>query len=255
MTYLSTVLADNPVHYWRLADGPSFIAHDIGSSPLHLGVNVLNGLYTGIEANAGAMVSNASNGLAQLRDTFNAVTPLTLEAWFWQLESNAAEGTIFYLGDNAGVRQYALYVEGNKSAAAFVDGTVVNPAGAMAPQTWHHEVVTYDEANIRLYVDGTLVNTTAHTGHRNTNPAVWIGRTPPTNTSIFNGFEAELAYYNVALSGARVAAHFAAAGPLFAPVGGVGANTVSITTGVPTSSINQLTTVLANITSTYLNSP
>src|SRR5215468_592343 len=67
MSYVSTVIADAPLHFWRAADGGGQLAHDLGSRPwtIHCGSLLLG--YTGVNSDGGAMFCAGNNGSPALR--------------------------------------------------------------------------------------------------------------------------------------------------------------------------------------------
>lgn len=86
--------------------------------------------------------------------------------------------------------------------------TVNNVASLNA---WHHLAFTYDGTNVNTYADGTLVNATAHATFGS---GTGVNVDCAGNRSIveMQGTAAAFAFYNVALSGAQIAAHAAATG-------------------------------------------
>jgi len=253
VTYLTTVLADNPAHYWRLADGSSLILHDIGSAPTHLAANVtVSGGYTGIESLAGSQFSNTVNGVGFQDDRLMTIaSPITVEAWFWQLRRRASEGAIVELGDPT--RRWALYVEATGTLAAYVSGVVLTaPAPVASEQAWHQLVLTFDELTARLYFDGALVTSLPNIGHISTLCNCYVGETT-AGTSPFCGFVSEVAVFPTALSAARIAAHFAAASPLATPAGGVGGATSS--SGAVLTITGSLDALTGDVTKDLRNAP
>lgn len=86
-------------------------------------------------------------------------------------------------------------------------------------QQWHHYVGTYDPdgpsgEQIKLYVDGVLVDTGTATGALLTggNP-LWIGRDHYSGDRWFDGMIDEVVIYSTALSAERISAHFHAVVP------------------------------------------
>jgi len=72
---------------------------------------------------------------------------------------------------------------------------------------WHHYAGTYDGANIKLYIDGSLVASTPLTGAINTDTGpLTIGR-DDGQSAYFYGQIDEVAIYNRALSGTEVTEH------------------------------------------------
>ena len=89
----------------------------------------------------------------------------------------------------------------------------------ICPNQWYFIVGTYDEAVVRVYVDGTQVAETPLSGQPTAgSPAgfpcpacsVNIGRDPEFTTDYMNGYEANVAIYNTALSGAQIQAQYEA---------------------------------------------
>ena len=133
---------------------------------------------------------------------------MTLEAWVNPSAVNANWRDVVYKGNDNfyleatstnGSRPDAGTIAGGSYADAF--GTAALPANS-----WSHLTETYDGATLRLYVNGTQVASTAHTGTiaSSTNP-LQIG-----GDSIYGQFFAglidEVRVYNVALTAAQIQA-------------------------------------------------
>ena len=134
-------------------------------------------------------------------------TGMTIEAWVTSTALNGWETVIFkeMPGDHA----YVLYAAGDSTvpiAGIRRNGTIhaVSATSAMPVGTWVHLAVTYDGANLGLYVNGTLVRTTAVTGPidvtqgplRLGGNSVWA--------EWFNGLIDEVRIYNRALTAAEI---------------------------------------------------
>ncbi|MDK2973696.1 MAG: hypothetical protein PWP08_67 [Methanofollis sp.] len=82
---------------------------------------------------------------------------------------------------------------------------------------WYYIALTYDGANLRLYVDGEEKSSVPLTGALKTNTApIFIGSDKNTQ-KWFNGSIANVAVYGSALSPEEVRAHYAAFGPAGCP--------------------------------------
>jgi len=94
-------------------------------------------------------------------------------------------------------------------------------------------VATYNGAVTTLYVDGVAQGTTASVGGAGHNAPIFMGMIDHAGGESFRGFLTEIAYYNFALSAARVLAHFNAAPAPGVPVSGfVGSYSSSTGSGV-----------------------
>jgi hypothetical protein len=77
------------------------------------------------------------------------------------------------------------------------DGGYFNTTGV---NRYYYIVVTYDGANLRIYVDGSLKGTTAHTGTHTRNASYTLGGA----TADFAGYMYEACFYNRALTQAEI---------------------------------------------------
>ena len=155
-----------------------------------------------------ALQFNGTSALVTVADaaSLHLSSGMTLEAWVNPSTVNANWRDVIYKGNdnfyleatstNAS-RPDAGTIAGGSYADAF--GTAVLPANS-----WSHLAETYDGAALRLYVNGTQVASTSHTGTiaSSTNP-LQIG-----GDSIYGQFFAglidEVRVYNVALTAAQI---------------------------------------------------
>jgi hypothetical protein len=217
VTYLATVLADAPVHYWRFADPGGWLAHDIGSSPVHLagGVSAQIG-YSGIASDGGAAAVLNGSGFQTL-DAVSQARPLSIEFWLWRLYKSSALESLFYW-DGVAANSVAIDLDAGGQANVFGTGLTTFFTPAVIPtQGWHHLVVTLAAGASTLYLDGANVAANATQVTSPVNRRIGIGMQPGF-TQPANAFFAEVAVYGAALAAARVAAHFAAQEVTQAPV-------------------------------------
>lgn len=149
------------------------------------------------------------------------VSSFTAEAWIkttatgirsiWDRDDTSAGVRAWQLRMSSGKLDFIRIVNaaGTTAAVGATSSATINDGVA------HHVVATYDGSNIRLYVDGVLDNTVAASGGINqpfgvTVMSVGVNRNSGLN-AFFLGTIDEAAYYGTALSGARIAAHYAAA--------------------------------------------
>ena len=95
--------------------------------------------------------------------------PLTLECWMRARSFGNRVGLVaktessdYGIFVSKGVPEFSIFL-GDRYAAAGADAPILKPG------TWHHVAGVYDGAEIRLYVDGTLITTTKRSGKRRTN--------------------------------------------------------------------------------------
>jgi hypothetical protein len=89
--------------------------------------------------------------------------------------------------------------------------TITHPS-TLANGAWHHVAATYDGTNLKFYIDGTLVKTTAMTSPAGQATAIRIGAnwSGGNASALWTDQLDEMAYYPTALSQARITAHVAA---------------------------------------------
>ena len=131
---------------------------------------------------------------------------MTLEAWVNPSTVNANWRDVIYKGNDNfyleatssnGSRPDAGMIAGGSYADAF--GTAALPAN-----TWSYLTETYDGSTLRLYVNGTQVASTAHTGTiaTSTNPLQIGGDS--IYGQYFAGLIDDVRVYNVALTAAQI---------------------------------------------------
>ena len=249
MTYLSTVLADTPVHYWRLADTGQ-VTHDIGSNPTHLLAPQTNPGYTGIASDGGSFFVQGTGGPHHDTSIPSLASPISLECWFWLGWLRSAIQPLIMWDGRGAAPSPQLYLDGANKLTAYFSGAAAfgNPV-ATTDQTWHHAVATWDNANAKLYLDGAQVATQVLAGPATTSHPIGVGSYADNGNQIY-GCICEVAIYSTALSSARVSAHYAAKEVSSTPNARVG-GTIDLTTGAPTIDSSQLATILSCVRKTY----
>jgi len=216
MTYLSTVLADAPTHYWRCADPGGVVANDLGSArPLPLfgiGSTASGTLgYSGPNAGGGSIVCTNLPWFETIAK-LQAVFPISIDWVLWTPGPRADGAQCFPWGwaDN-GNGPYHNELATGIFAFNFGAGASV-PVAAPTPNRWHHFAFTYAAlaANFAYYIDGVLQPATTPSGV----VAAWNDHLLLTRRLAagqgYLGAISEFAIYNSVLTGAQVNAHFAA---------------------------------------------
>lgn len=216
VSYLSEVLADTPYLYWRLGESSGTVADDASG-------NGRTGTYTASPTlGQASLIGDADTSVLFDGSTQNATTALTavadtaitLEGWY----KGTATSGIIVARDNSAAPKHEAIVEVNGGDARF---TVHNAASTLTASVTgptindnvrHHVVGTYDGTTTRLYVDGVEVGTPATnvTGTLTSTAVYFITGSGRASNGNLAGTVDEVAWYQTALSAARIAAHYAA---------------------------------------------
>ncbi len=132
---------------------------------------------------------------------------VTIATWVKTNDSGGGEWNPYvHKGDHS----YGLK-HGERNAVEFViyDGTWYTTeysVDASFNDEWHHLVGTYDGSMLRLYVDGILKVTSAHTGSIDSQPTypIYIGSNSEETSRLYEGKIDEARIYNRALPGADI---------------------------------------------------
>lgn len=215
--YVSEVLADSPVAYYRLGEMSGTVAKDSSG-------NGRDGTYVGgvslgragfVDDDDPAILSDGTTGYVDLGDVA-ALKPayVSAEVWVRTTDTNGmlvACPTGFYGYDiwiDAGTGKPRLELDGVNLPVT--SGTSVTAINDGRP---HHLVGTYDGARGKLYVDAVLVVDFAYAGGALQYAAgsVCINNRIGDSERRIAGTLDEVAIYDYALSADRIAAHYAAA--------------------------------------------
>ena len=156
----------------------------------------------------GALAFNGSTARVTVPDSpsLRLSTGMTLEAWVNPTTVNAAWRDIIYKGND----DYYLEATSSNASKPVGGGTFgggngeVYGAAALTANTWTHLAVTYDGANLRFYVNGTLIVTNAKTGNiAGSTGALGIGGDPLWG-QYFTGLIDDVRIYNQARTQAQI---------------------------------------------------
>jgi hypothetical protein len=235
--YRTTVLADNPLFYWRL-DSNATISNETAAGATYAGL-----IPSGNVAAQDDAVFNITGGSVRTSTTGHikpATAPLagdnwTIEAWFqFPFTTGCSTGycalvkTNPYTASGVTYNDYFVAVErGTLNFGIYKNTSPTNtPANAFyssgySAQTlnrgWHHLAVVGSGGNsVRFYVDGVAVGTPitsyfpkgniCNIGGSGTTSAT-CGTNSGTSTHPFGAFD-EFAFYSSALSAATIESHF-----------------------------------------------
>ena len=231
-----TLLATTPVlaGYWAFDDGQGTVATDSsGQQPPNNGTLVVGPTWTTGKV-GGALALDGSNDLVDVHDSpsLEISGGITLAAW---IKPNAVATQRVITKDYGTANGYELSL--SNSGHAFVrfnqatsGNTYRLDANASYPtdgNTWVHLAATYDEATIKIYVNGVLDNSMATTftigmNHVDLGLAADVGSGSGTNT--LHGQMDEVRIYNGALSDQDIKNLWTASATNQPPVVNAGAN-------------------------------
>ncbi|MCA1683627.1 MAG: fibronectin type III domain-containing protein, partial [Actinobacteria bacterium] len=215
-TYVTNVLANAPVAYYRLGEGSGLTAADSSGKAAHgtyesatLGSPgaVLGDADTSVNGNANGQVASSSPALP----LYNSAR--SVEAWVKPADGNnryvASWGT--YYGND---QEFSVLVGPNQVGVVTANDDRYFPTPrAVNDGAWHHVVVTYDGTTLGAYLDGVSLGTRTFSapldtidGSRLHVGARFDGQSP------FYGDLDEVAVFPSALTATQVGAHFSASG-------------------------------------------
>jgi hypothetical protein len=229
ISYAQTILADNPLSYWRLDETNGTVAHDCVGGHDGQFINATMGLagYSQNDPDTAAgfgTISSTDSYVGNIQGidfgTFGNNAAFSIEAWVNGGTQTSGAGIVTY-GYGSGGEQFNLDT-GNGTNFRFSvrdsTNTAHNANGSLAPNnTWQHVVGVCDEPNgvTHLYVNGVNnANATISAGLQLGTSPISIGsRQAAYNTTYtmnFLGSIDEVAIYNYALNPIQVLNHYKA---------------------------------------------
>ena len=156
-----------------------------------------------------ALQFNGSSSLVTIPDaaSLHLTTGMTLEAWVNPSTVNSNWRDVIYKGNDNYYLEATSRNASKPDAGLIAGGTSGDAYGTAAlKKTWSYLAETYDGSTLRLYVNGSQVASTAHTGPiaTSTNPLQIGGDS--IYGQYFAGMIDEVRVYNVALSAAQLQA-------------------------------------------------
>jgi hypothetical protein len=157
-----------------------------------------------------ALQFNGTNALVTVPDkaSLHLSAAMTLEAWVNPSIIDASWRDVIYKGNDN------FYLEASSTNGELPDaGTIAGGSYADAfgsnsipASTWSYLTETYDGSTLRLYVNGALVGSTAHTGTIATSASPLQFGGDSIYGQFFTGLIDEVRVYNVALTAAQIQA-------------------------------------------------
>jgi Rieske Fe-S protein len=135
------------------------------------------------------------NDYAQSTAILGGLANATLMAWINLNSGFATEGIV------VGQDQFQIRIAADKKLEAVVNGTTVSYGTAISVSRWYHVGTVYDGANIKLFLNGTLIASQPKTGAIAADTSLLtIGKAPSTNTKYLKAKIDEVRVFNTALT-------------------------------------------------------
>jgi hypothetical protein len=224
MSYVSEVLADSPLAYWRLGEASGTTAADAsgnGRDGTYLNTPTLGAtslLGTGTDTSM-SIASNTGQVMSVTSAAWMDVSSLTIECLVkFSSATDSGNGDAIVSRYNSPnfnwliwrntSGQLALQIRNTSGTVYNISATTTVTVGAI-----YHVVGTFDGSTCKLYVNGTQAASAAVTGTVQTGGgALDVGRYSGSAVTTPGAQIDEVAIYNTALSNTRIEAHYAITG-------------------------------------------
>lgn len=225
MSYVSEVLADSPLVYYRLA-GADRVLDSSGNSRTitEVGSNFTDvaSLLASDSNHATLFDNETATGILNLDDSspvdFPGTASFTLECWFKASTVDTTFRSLIGWTDenDSGTNSYGLVYQsatgflGTRRVAGTTDSTGAQPAGNIQVGTTYYVVSTYNGSDLELWVDVISLDTSASAGSQGAYAGDLLVGGGQFGGSSMKGTLDEVAIYASVLSQARINAHFEA---------------------------------------------
>lgn len=224
MAYPDEILADSPVAYWRMHDTSGLIQDSSGN-----GNHATESDTGGIAYQAAGPLTGQTSYSIEVNDAWftgpdhnslDVGDVFTIECWFKQSDPLAYDQLRVIFSKRNGGPSLAIEAgDGIMLGKADINFVYVSDDNFADITTWWHVAWTKNGTTRQFYVNGQPATSTVANELTmvNSTGLWWIGNEADVNP--FFGWLSEIAFYNTALSSARIAAHYAAANmsPLTTP--------------------------------------
>jgi hypothetical protein len=148
------------------------------------------------------------NSWAEVHDnaSLDITDAITLEAWVWYLEGDSDWAAVSKY--QTGATAFMMYIQPARRVNLFANGSsrASSNTDVLTNNAWNHIAITYDKANVRIYINGSEDNSAAYTAAlTTTSKVVEIGRYWGSNAYGTDGSKiAQPRIYNRALTAEEV---------------------------------------------------
>ena len=168
---------------------------------------ITNAAWNTTGKNGASLTFSGTNSYAKIADSnsLDLTAGMTLEAWIYPTAAFSSPSAIMLKEWTSNISYAMLAYSPTTTPGGFITVGTANYGAfgkLIVPQnTWTHLTTTYDNTNIRFYVNGVLTGTQAQTGNIATSTgALFIGGTTILASSSFKGRIDDVRIYNRALS-------------------------------------------------------
>jgi hypothetical protein len=214
MSYSTAVLADTPLAFYRMNEASGGTMTDSSG-------NGHDGAYSGtftlgstglVKDGATAVAFSTAQGQVGW-GSWMYTTAETIECWIKTTQTSGYQGLINR--DDGSQRSYQFRINGTTLEFITINGgagvvVASKVTAGITDGAAHHVVATYDASNIKMYVDGSLVNTTAAVGALSGSVSSLMVGNYYGGIYPFAGTMADVALYGYSLSEAQIVAHYTA---------------------------------------------
>lgn len=232
MSYASTILADNPLRYWRMD-------HYLSGPPKHIPDSSTSNSYLTAQGGdagfvTGAVVSDSDQGALFSANgwfsgtPFSFTTPKTFSFEYWIKMSPPGPPQVIWYRSGSGWT-FVISFSSAYPTLTITDSTVGGGSPNVAQSStaltndgnWHQVVITGNGTDVKFYIDGALINTVAGyftpmaslSGGTN----FYIGSGNGASNFMSVPFD-EFSVFDYELSSAKVLKHYQAAMDTLPPV-------------------------------------
>ncbi|MFT3945110.1 MAG: PKD domain-containing protein [Ancrocorticia sp.] len=215
-TVASKVIADSPLHYWRLNEPEGTVSYDwVGNEDLTLAGTTR--AVAGPHQSQTTQFAGTNSSYGSTSVATRSLYDFSLEMWF--KTSKSGGGKLLGFGNkstgNSNNHDRTLYIDKQNLLSfglKYSPNAVLKSATAVNDGKWHHVVGTLEGSTMRLYVDGQLVGERTDTPLRRVFRGYWRvggdGDNAWAGSNYFNGQIGDAAVYAKALTAEQVAHHF-----------------------------------------------